>query len=653
VFRDREELSVANDLGDRLRAALRGASYLVVICSRSSAKSRWVEEEIRQFKRYHGEDRVLAVIVDGEPYASARPETAADECFPRALRYRLSPDGEVGNVRAEPIAADLRRMGDGKRLALLKLVSRILDLNLDELVQRDAHRHQQQLTIVAATATILSGIFASLAVAALRARDDAIVERAEAISQRTQAEGLVEFMIGDLRKKLAPSGHLEALDAVGERALVYYRAQATHGLDASALGRRARVLHMLGDIQMHRGHLSAAQAQFEQAARTTGELLRREPLAPERIFNHAQSVYWVGYLGYRRGEDDIARQEFESYLRLAEHLNRIDARKEDWQAEVDYASSSLGTVLLDTGQVPQAAAAFRRALDYSARLARGAPEDRDRQVDLAQSYAWLADAEFLSGRLDSALDLRTQEAAIYERLLAATPSDLEASAALAFNSYSRGRMLLAIDRIDPATASLRVAQNKAEWLVRDAPDDVGHKRSLVNIDLVLGQALLDAGERQPARQVAERAGVLVASVVRADPTLGDWGIEQGGAVQVLKGRIDAQAAETPQACAAALASLVADAQRLRTLSDTRPTRLTLARVAAEAAMLAGDHFDLTGDVRSARLWWGAGLEILERSEIPRLPDYDRGRKLLRQLNLRRQDSKVAVRGGTAIVTYRW
>ena len=42
---------------------------LIVICSPKSAKSKWVNEEIRYFKSLGREHRVLCLIVDGEPYA--------------------------------------------------------------------------------------------------------------------------------------------------------------------------------------------------------------------------------------------------------------------------------------------------------------------------------------------------------------------------------------------------------------------------------------------------------------------------------------------------------------------------------------------------------------------------------------------------------
>jgi hypothetical protein len=72
IFRDREELPASADLGSKINEALTQSRYLVVVCSRNSAKSVWVNEEIKFFKKLGREDRVFGLIVDGEPNASAQ-----------------------------------------------------------------------------------------------------------------------------------------------------------------------------------------------------------------------------------------------------------------------------------------------------------------------------------------------------------------------------------------------------------------------------------------------------------------------------------------------------------------------------------------------------------------------------------------------------
>ncbi|MGO9175767.1 MAG: toll/interleukin-1 receptor domain-containing protein [Desulfobaccales bacterium] len=90
VFRDREELPTSADLSQQINLALRQSRYLIVICSPQAATSIWVNEEIKYFKALGRENQILAVIVDGEPNASDKPDSSLPECFPPALRYRLA-----------------------------------------------------------------------------------------------------------------------------------------------------------------------------------------------------------------------------------------------------------------------------------------------------------------------------------------------------------------------------------------------------------------------------------------------------------------------------------------------------------------------------------------------------------------------------------
>jgi len=87
IFRDRDELSSASNLSDKINEALEQSRNLIVICSPNSAKSRWVNEEVLAYKRLGRSGRIYCLIVDGEPNASEDPETAALECFPAAIRF--------------------------------------------------------------------------------------------------------------------------------------------------------------------------------------------------------------------------------------------------------------------------------------------------------------------------------------------------------------------------------------------------------------------------------------------------------------------------------------------------------------------------------------------------------------------------------------
>jgi hypothetical protein len=151
IFRDREELPTSSQLGDNLQRSLQQSRYLVVICSPAAAQSRWVEEEIRSFKNWHGRDRIIALIGSGIPNAT----DPADESFPHSLRFET--DGpDTAPIRIEPIAADLRPEGDGRQRAFLKIVAGLLGVGFDDLYQREKRREQRRRMLL--TAAIAAGI---------------------------------------------------------------------------------------------------------------------------------------------------------------------------------------------------------------------------------------------------------------------------------------------------------------------------------------------------------------------------------------------------------------------------------------------------------------------------------------------------------------
>lgn len=179
IFRDREELPVSADLSTNINESLRESRYLIVVCSPRSAASRWVGEEIKTFKRLGREDRILALIVDGEPNASdGKPGfKVEDECFHEALRYRWSETDEMSDLPSEPIAADAREGKDGKANAKLKLLAGLLGVNYDDLKQREHERRLRRARRIGIAAFILVAIFAGLAVWAILAAQEAARQR--------------------------------------------------------------------------------------------------------------------------------------------------------------------------------------------------------------------------------------------------------------------------------------------------------------------------------------------------------------------------------------------------------------------------------------------------------------------------------------------
>ena len=78
---------------------------------------------------------------------------------------------------------------------MLKLIAGMLGVGLDDLAQREAQRRQRRLYAITAASVAGMLVASGLAYTAFDARD-------EARDQRREAEGLIGFMLGDLRAKL-------------------------------------------------------------------------------------------------------------------------------------------------------------------------------------------------------------------------------------------------------------------------------------------------------------------------------------------------------------------------------------------------------------------------------------------------------------------
>jgi tetratricopeptide (TPR) repeat protein len=516
VFRDRDELPAAGDLSAELKTALKRSMFLIVVCSPTAAQSRWVNEEVRQFKLLHGHKRgdgtarVLALIVDGDP-----GDAGLGNCFPPALRFHVLPDGSISDDPAEPIAADIRPQGDGKKLAKLKLVAGLTGLPLDSLVQREAARRQRQSALLAGASLVLAGVMAVLTVLAVQGRREA--ER-----QRAQADGLIEYMLTDLREKLEPVGRLEVLDSVGQKALAYYQAQDLGGLTPDELGRRARALHLVGEVRDLRGDGEAALTAFKEAERTTGELLARDPGNPDRMFDHAQSVFWVGQTAWTRKDWPTTEAKFRSYVELADRMVAADPANAKWQLEQGYAANSLGAFFLQVDRAKEAIPQFQRYVAVSKAQAGREPNNPQYRRELGQAHAWLADALKKSGQFAEARSERQTELATYAAILAADSRDSDVRAMTGRAQHALAEIHLFEGDVSSAIERAKVAVSNFQPLIEQDPENALTRELAGSAANTLAEALL-LGNRLDEADIAVRQALeLFTGLVKSDPARTAW-----------------------------------------------------------------------------------------------------------------------------------
>ena len=139
VFRDRNDFQTGHSLTDQTLAALDASGALIVLCSPASAKSEYVNEEIRLFKTRHPQRPIVPLILQG------KPDDPDHGCFAPALQFQLAADGSISDQSSGVIASDIRETGDGRELALAKVVAGVLGLPPDDIFRRAERARRQRL----------------------------------------------------------------------------------------------------------------------------------------------------------------------------------------------------------------------------------------------------------------------------------------------------------------------------------------------------------------------------------------------------------------------------------------------------------------------------------------------------------------------------
>lgn len=402
VFRDREDLSSAYNLSDSLLEALRCSEALIVVCSPTAAKSKWVNEEIRQFNKLGRADRIFCLIVDGDP----GDQSGSRACFPAALFE------EQEDLNAEPLAADAREHADGKNLARLKLVAALLGVRLDELRRRDLKRRRRwQMTGgLAALAALALSVITALSVMSRQ-------------QERENAERMAAFVV-ELGEDLQTDIDLDTLGKISARAMDYLQRLDPASLTPETSIKVGQALRQLGHVSLGQGKLPEALHAYRRSLELFEEMAENHPESQDVLFEKAQAEFYIGDYYFKQKDLEQAREPWQRYLVGSQSLLAVDPANPRWLLEVSYGTMNLLLLRVVSGEP-----ADRKLLDSSDRaveLARqtleALPDDAEAISHYSNTLAWAADAELLACNLSAALAYRKENLSMASAASRANPA---------------------------------------------------------------------------------------------------------------------------------------------------------------------------------------------------------------------------------------
>lgn len=145
IFRDKDDLN-AGILGNELRQHLESSKFLIVICSENSAKSEWVNNEVKAFIEMGRIEYIIPFILpkNGKESSSTLP-------LPRALKeyFEIHPEQELLGVSVDEV---------GKSKAFVRTVSRMLGVSFDELWKRHERERRRRIATIAISTPIIAAL---------------------------------------------------------------------------------------------------------------------------------------------------------------------------------------------------------------------------------------------------------------------------------------------------------------------------------------------------------------------------------------------------------------------------------------------------------------------------------------------------------------
>ena len=181
VFRDREELST-KDLSTMIEEAIANSENLIVICSKRTSLSPWCRKEVQLFKKIHGANNIIPVLIEGEPDESfidelknlkatfINSENVEEEKNIELLAADIRPDEvkspsfkgyEILQNSKDPKLNELTKKSLDilKKSEIYRIVASMLNVNYGDLKLRHQERYLKRIIYTSIAASIAMLIF--------------------------------------------------------------------------------------------------------------------------------------------------------------------------------------------------------------------------------------------------------------------------------------------------------------------------------------------------------------------------------------------------------------------------------------------------------------------------------------------------------------
>ncbi len=388
----------------------------------------------------------------------------------QALRIRARLEGEAQQWLVDGRRADrLLRRGRPLAEAVELLTVRAVPLSAEVAALINASSRQARRADRLRLGAVAG--FALVALVAVVMGFQARTAEQLADQRRQEAEGLVDFMLGDLTQKLQPLAKLDLMGGVAEKALTYLTAEDPGRVPGPLRLRQAKALLTLADVNRSRGNVDAALTALGRAEALLNVNLAEGPVNGELLKNAGAVAFWFGQIALDRGQLDEAAARFGQYRDHAQRMVDISSDDADAWVELSYALSSLGSLKARRGAEGDAIADFKRSIDLKEKALDRQGGDPSLLAGIANGLSWLAHSKAQAGDLDEAASLYDRQREKLENLLLLEPLATNWRYRLALAVKLKAQVLRALGNDREALADIARATALLDECLLKEPDN--------------------------------------------------------------------------------------------------------------------------------------------------------------------------------------
>ena len=467
---------------------------------------------------------VIAHAIAGKVVPLSARKTGAPPDLIAIVEHAMANDPADRYPTAQALAEELRRFQTGQLVAAH-------DYSLGERIARFVRRHRAAVT-VSAIALVAFAVLGTLAVRRIVAeRDDANAQRNLAERRRAAAEGMVDFMVEDLRNRLGAIGRKDLLAGMGAQIRDYYHrlADLPGGITAGDSLRMAQALHTLGQAETERGDPGAALTTLGEGRTRLEALLAADPAgadAPAQRQLLAEIIVEIGRAQHARGE---YAAEVDTYRAALGHYDVLLVRNPDDRAALlggAAAHDLIGDITRNLGKLDDASREYSQAMAARKRLVEASGgKDDEATAALSNSHFKLASTFYARG--DTARSLEQYQAAerLRAELAAADPENTGRQLELVRARTQVADLSRELGQIDDAVGTYERALAVVDGLLRKDPGNATWRRERGLILSNWGYALLDPGDADGAARLLGQGLENHAVLVKQDPDNTSWLID--------------------------------------------------------------------------------------------------------------------------------